>query len=202
VGRGDAVTARFSVSPLIGASGGKSIRTQQSAAQLGDSQPGNLDTAIKNAGAASDTLSRPVSRGHGLDTIGRVLAIPPKRRPRNEICYLTDAEAAALLAAPDRTTRAGRRDHAMFQLAVTRPACASASSPHFRFATSIWAWVRTCSAAVKAARTEPHPWTDRPCKSSRRSPTNNQVTSGIRFSHPHRNQREPRRRRCPPHTAQ
>ena len=54
-----------------------------------------------------------------LATIGRVLAIPPKRRPRNEICYLTDAEVTALLAAPDRTTRAGRRDHAMFQLAVT-----------------------------------------------------------------------------------
>jgi len=54
-----------------------------------------------------------------LATIGRVLAIPPKRRPRNEICYLTDAEVTALLTAPDRTTRAGRRDHAMFQLAVT-----------------------------------------------------------------------------------
>ena len=110
------MTARFSVPLLIGASGGKSIRAHQSAAQLGDSQPGNLDTAIKNA---HDALSRPVSRGHSADTIGRVLAIPPKRRPRNEICFLTDAEVTALLAAPDRTTRAGRRDHAMFQLAVT-----------------------------------------------------------------------------------
>jgi integrase/recombinase XerD len=54
-----------------------------------------------------------------LATIGRVLAIPPKRRPRNEICYLTNTEVIALLAAPDQTTRAGRRDHAMFQLAVT-----------------------------------------------------------------------------------
>ncbi len=54
-----------------------------------------------------------------LATIGRVLAIPPKRRPHNEICYLTNTEIAALLAAPDQTTRAGRRDHAMFQLAVT-----------------------------------------------------------------------------------
>jgi site-specific recombinase XerD len=54
-----------------------------------------------------------------LATIGRVLAIPPKRRPRNEICYLTNTEITALLAAPDQTTRAGRRDHAMFQLAVT-----------------------------------------------------------------------------------
>jgi integrase/recombinase XerD len=54
-----------------------------------------------------------------LDTIGRVLAIPPKRTPRNEIFYLTNAEVTALLTAPDRTTRAGRRDHAMLQLAVT-----------------------------------------------------------------------------------
>jgi site-specific recombinase XerD len=54
-----------------------------------------------------------------LATIGRVLAIPPKRRPRSEICYLTNTEVTALLAAPDRTTRAGRRDHAMLQLAVT-----------------------------------------------------------------------------------
>jgi len=54
-----------------------------------------------------------------LDTIGRVLAIPPKRTPRHEICYLTNAEVTALLTAPDRTTRAGRRDHAMLQLAVT-----------------------------------------------------------------------------------
>ena len=54
-----------------------------------------------------------------LATIGRVLAIPPKRRPRNEISYLTDTEVTALLAAPDQATRAGRRDHAMFQLALT-----------------------------------------------------------------------------------
>lgn len=54
-----------------------------------------------------------------LATIGRVMAIPPKRRPRTEICYLTDSEVTALLAAPDQTTKAGRRDHAMFQLAVT-----------------------------------------------------------------------------------
>ena len=37
-----------------------------------------------------------------LATIGRVLAIPPKRRPRNEISYLTDTEVTALLAAPDQ----------------------------------------------------------------------------------------------------
>jgi len=54
-----------------------------------------------------------------LATIGRILAIPPKRRPRNEICYLTNSEVTALLAAPSQATKAGRRDHAIFQLAVT-----------------------------------------------------------------------------------
>ncbi len=43
----------------------------------------------------------------------------PNADPATRSCYLTDAEVTALLAAPDRHTRAGRRDHAMFQLAVT-----------------------------------------------------------------------------------
>ena len=57
----------------------------------------------------------PRTPGHHRPGLGD----PPKRRPRNEICHLTHTEVTALLAAPDQTTRAGRRDHAMFQLAVT-----------------------------------------------------------------------------------
>jgi site-specific recombinase XerD len=78
--------------------------------------------ATRNARlAAVHSLLTYASRYHPehLGTIGRVLAIPPKRKPRNEICYLTNAEVTALLSAPDQTTRAGRRDHAMLQLAVT-----------------------------------------------------------------------------------
>jgi len=45
--------------------------------------------------------------------IQRVLAIPPKRMDRALVTYLTEDEAAALLAAPDRATRIGRRDHAL-----------------------------------------------------------------------------------------
>ena len=138
------MTARFSVALLIGGSGGKSIRAHRSAAQLGDWQPGNLDTAIKNARSGHhDALARPVSRGHSADTIGRVLAIPPKRKPRNEICYLTDAEVTALLASPDCTTRPGRRDDAMFQLAVTAGLRVGELTA-LRFATSIWA----CACAL------------------------------------------------------
>jgi len=50
--------------------------------------------------------------------IQRVLAIPGKRRDRTAVTYLTAAEADALLAACDQSTRTGRRDHAMLALAV------------------------------------------------------------------------------------
>lgn len=54
-----------------------------------------------------------------LDLIGRVLAIPLKRNDRTDITYLNDAETTALLAAPDRATHAGRRDHALILTAIT-----------------------------------------------------------------------------------
>ena len=50
--------------------------------------------------------------------IERVLAIPSKRFARGLVSFLTDDEVEALLAAPDTTTRIGRRDHALLQLAV------------------------------------------------------------------------------------
>ncbi len=54
---------------------------------------------------------------HAAD-IERVLAIPPKRTSQAIVTFLTDDEASALLAAPDRATRTGRRDHAWIQLAI------------------------------------------------------------------------------------
>ena len=50
--------------------------------------------------------------------IQRVLAIPPKRFDRAVVTYLTAAETDALLAAPDRTTWTGRRDHALLLVAI------------------------------------------------------------------------------------
>jgi integrase/recombinase XerD len=50
--------------------------------------------------------------------IQRVLAIPAKRVDRQLISFLTDDEVDALLAAPDRDTWAGRRDHALVLIAV------------------------------------------------------------------------------------
>jgi site-specific recombinase XerD len=51
-------------------------------------------------------------------SIQRVLAIPPKRFERNLVTFLTDDEVDALLAACDRSTWTGRRDHAMITLAI------------------------------------------------------------------------------------
>lgn len=51
-------------------------------------------------------------------TIQRVLAIPTARVQRNIVTWLDPDEADALLAACDQTTRTGRRDHALFSLAI------------------------------------------------------------------------------------
>lgn len=50
--------------------------------------------------------------------IQRVLAIPAKRMDRQLISFLTDDEVDAMLAAPDRDTWVGRRDHALLLVAV------------------------------------------------------------------------------------
>ena len=48
----------------------------------------------------------------------RILAMPNKRYVKRTVTFLDGDEIAALLAAPDRTTWAGRRDHALLLLAV------------------------------------------------------------------------------------
>lgn len=50
--------------------------------------------------------------------IERILAIPAKRFDRRLVTFLTEPEISALLAAPDRSTCTGRRDHAFFSLAA------------------------------------------------------------------------------------
>jgi site-specific recombinase XerD len=50
--------------------------------------------------------------------IQRVLAVPPKRFARKLVPFLTRPEVDALLAAPDKRTWSGRRDHALILLAV------------------------------------------------------------------------------------
>jgi integrase/recombinase XerD len=45
--------------------------------------------------------------------IQRVLAIPSKRHDKRQVHFLTRPEIEAILAAPDRTTWLGRRDHTL-----------------------------------------------------------------------------------------
>lgn len=53
------------------------------------------------------------------DSIQRVLAIPMTRSDHADISYLTAPEITALLAAPDRTTVTGRRDHALILIGIS-----------------------------------------------------------------------------------
>jgi site-specific recombinase XerD len=76
--------------------------------------------------------------------IQRVLAIPTARHITTDVCYLTHAETDALLAAPDRTSLLGRRDHLILLVAaqtglrvseLTALTCADAelgAGPHLR----------------------------------------------------------------------
>jgi integrase/recombinase XerD len=50
--------------------------------------------------------------------IQRVLSIPAKRTDRALVTFLDQPEIDALLAAPDRSTWTGRRDHALLMLAI------------------------------------------------------------------------------------
>jgi integrase/recombinase XerD len=50
--------------------------------------------------------------------VRRVLAMPSKRFERRQVDFLTRDETEALLTAPDRRTRLGRRDHALLLLAL------------------------------------------------------------------------------------
>lgn len=54
---------------------------------------------------------------HGA-LIQRVLAIPSKRHDKRQVQFLTRPEIEAILAAPDRTTWLGRRDHTLLLLAA------------------------------------------------------------------------------------
>jgi integrase/recombinase XerD len=51
--------------------------------------------------------------------IAGVLDIPQKRSDSERLCFLDRDEVDAVLASPDKTTRSGRRDHALLLLAVT-----------------------------------------------------------------------------------
>src|SRR5207237_218417 len=51
-------------------------------------------------------------------TIARVMAIPTKRHDSSLVSYLDPGEITALLAAPDKNTWLGRRDHALLAVMI------------------------------------------------------------------------------------
>ena len=88
--------------------------------------------------------------------IARVLDIPEKRFDTTLISYLTEPEIDALLAAPDRTTWTGRRDHALLLLALQTglrvTELASLRCQDLQLSTS--AWVR-CEGKGRKERCTP-----------------------------------------------
>lgn len=70
--------------------------------------------------AAIHSLFRYASHRHPehAHDIERVLAIPAKRTERAIVTFLVPQEIDALLAAPDRLTWTGRRDHTLLALAI------------------------------------------------------------------------------------
>ncbi|MCA1701284.1 MAG: site-specific integrase [Actinobacteria bacterium] len=70
--------------------------------------------------AAIHSLYRYAQHRHPehAEDIQRVLAIPPKRSDRALVTFLDRDEIEALLAAPDRSSWTGRRDHALLMLAI------------------------------------------------------------------------------------
>jgi integrase/recombinase XerD len=85
-----------------------------------DRERGN-SAATRNARlAAVHSLFRYAALRHPehAASIARVLEIPVTRHRKTTIAYLDRSEIDALLAAPDRTTWIGRRDHAMLLLAI------------------------------------------------------------------------------------
>jgi site-specific recombinase XerD len=107
-------------------------------------QPGQLDLGDLDAGLIAAFLTHlETERGNSVNTrnarlaaihslyryaalrhpehaqdIQRVLAIPPKRSDRALVTFLDPSETDALIAAPDRSSWTGRRDHALLLTAI------------------------------------------------------------------------------------
>lgn len=90
------------------------------------------------------------------EQIARVLSIPEKRYESTLISYLSKPEIDALLAAPDRSTLNGRRDHALLLLAVQTGLRASELASLHRRDLNLdsGAWVR-CQGKGRKERCTP-----------------------------------------------
>ena len=103
---------------------------QLSLADLDATLVGAFLTTSKNSAERHPTRNARLAAIHSLfklrgpegpehaAVISQVLAIPPRRRERAIVSYLTAEEIDALVAAPGRETWHGRRDHALLLLDV------------------------------------------------------------------------------------
>ncbi len=92
---------------------------------------GFLDMLEDRRGASVATRNARLAAVHSLfsyasfrhpehaELIQRVLAIPSKNGYRTDVTYLDNTEVDALLAAPDRRTWSGQRDHTWLLLMIT-----------------------------------------------------------------------------------
>lgn len=92
---------------------------------------GFLDMLEVERGASVATRNARLAAVHSLfsyasfrhpehaELIARVLAIPAKKASTSQVVYLDDAEVDALLAAVDRRTWSGQRDHTWLLLMIT-----------------------------------------------------------------------------------
>jgi integrase len=96
------------------------------------------------------------------ELITRVLAIPEKRFDTTVISYLTKPEIDALLAAPDRSTWTGRRDHALLLLAVQTglraSEIASLRRQDLQLDGSAWVRCRGKGDLCRIRHRPPSPW--------------------------------------------
>ena len=83
--------------------------------------------------------------------VQRVLAIPAKRFTRALVPFLSRQEVDALLAAPDRSTWSGRRDHALILLAVQTGLRLSELTGLLQ-RTCNWAPALMCASSARGAR--------------------------------------------------
>ncbi len=123
------------------------------------------------------------------ELITRVLAIPEKRFDTTVISYLTKPEIDALLAAPDRLTWTGRRDHALLLLAVQTGLRASelASLRRQDLQLDASAWVRCRGKGRKERCTPITRQTRRLAARTRRRPEQSAVPQSQRPApHPRR----------------
>ena len=151
-----------------------------------ETERGNSARTRNQRLAAIHSLYRYAALHHPehAQVIARVIAIPTKRHDRKLISYLDLDEIKALLAAPDRETWHGRRDHALLLLAVQTGLRVSELTSLRRTATSRSVPARTAASRARGARSAARSSPPKPSPSCAPGATSAKVAPMIRCSRP------------------